>query len=305
MNKFVKLGNYTYFEMKWFLSYLYAILYGTSNNRSKDHIEVYVFILTDDSIRITQCSPKHNVSSSFSKICIRKQYDFIGYENNIANAFVFKSSIYKSSIHKNNVLIPIGCFKIYTKQKNFDDDEQSTDITTIERVLESNLANTTEYRAYSYNRELFHYAPELPHQSLYNRKWRKNENIQVCEVCNKNFSLLIRKHHCRYCGRIICSNCYSSFPLKSWFEKNGTIHNNKTDPGDVEERTFCKLCFDKAEALLASGGKKKKNKYIKRKKVTVKKVGVYRSKGGYYYRRYKNGKRKRISKEMYYKLKKV
>lgn len=36
-----------------------------------------------------------------------------------------------------------------------------------------------------------------------------------------------------------------------------------------------------------------------KKKHIVKKVGVYRSKGGYYYRRYKNGKVKRISKEIY------
>jgi hypothetical protein len=57
------------------------------------------------------------------------------------------------------------------------------------------------------------------------------------------------------------------------------------------------------EAMLAVGGKKKKNKYIKRKKITVKKVGVYRSKGGYYFRRYKNGNVKRISKEIYKKLK--
>lgn len=56
-------------------------------------------------------------------------------------------------------------------------------------------------------------------------------------------------------------------------------------------------------ALLANGGKKQ-HKYIKRKKVNVKKVGVYRSKSGYFYRRYKNGKVKRISKETYKKSKK-
>ena len=54
------------------------------------------------------------------------------------------------------------------------------------------------------------------------------------------------------------------------------------------------------KAILAAGGKKKNKS---RKKLTVKKVGVYRSKGGYYYRRYKNGKVKRISKEIYKKLK--
>jgi hypothetical protein len=60
-----------------------------------------------------------------------------------------------------------------------------------------------------------------------------------------------------------------------------------------------------AQAMLAvGGGGKKQHKYIKRKKVNVKKVGVYRSKGGYFYRRYKNGKVKRISKETYKKSKK-
>ena len=40
------------------------------------------------------------------------------------------------------------------------------------------------------------------------------------------------------------------------------------------------------------------------KKISVKKIGVYRTKGGYFYRRYKNGKVKRISKETYKKSKK-
>ena len=50
------------------------------------------------------------------------------------------------------------------------------------------------------------------------------------------------------------------------------------------------------------GGKKRKlikKKSISKKKPIAKKTGVYRSKGGYFYRRYKNGKVKRISKETY------
>ena len=49
---------------------------------------------------------------------------------------------------------------------------------------------------------------------------------------------------------------------------------------------------------IPAGGRKIKNKCSK------KKVGVYRTKNGYYYRMYKNGKKKRISKEMYFKIKK-
>ena len=60
-----------------------------------------------------------------------------------------------------------------------------------------------------------------------------------------------------------------------------------------------------AQAMLASGGGHKKKKPLaKKKKPLAKKTGVYHSKGGYFYRRYKNGKVKRISKETYKKSKK-
>ena len=55
---------------------------------------------------------------------------------------------------------------------------------------------------------------------------------------------------------------------------------------------------------LVGGKRTKKKKVSKKKKSIIKKVGVYRTKGGYFYRRYKNGKVKRISKETYQKSKK-
>ena len=174
------------------------------------------------------------------------------------------------------------------------------------------------------NRKLFNYNPRFVRESEYKREWRENKNVDACEKCGVKFSFFTRRHHCRYCGSIICSKCYSLYPLESWFEKNGKIHNITTDSGGLKKRIFCNLCSNKQiniakksriraeqqaeqnriwKQSTATGGGKKKNKYIK-KKENVKKVGVYRSKGGYYYRRYKNGKKKRISKEMYHKLKK-
>jgi len=58
-----------------------------------------------------------------------------------------------------------------------------------------------------------------------------------------------------------------------------------------------KLKFD--EVKPSSGGKKKGQPINKKKKV----VGVYRTQGGYYYRRYHNGKLKRISIKEYIKRK--
>jgi hypothetical protein len=38
--------------------------------------------------------------------------------------------------------------------------------------------------------------------------WVKDDDVQECMVCNtRRFSLLNRRHHCRRCGRVVCSNC--------------------------------------------------------------------------------------------------
>jgi hypothetical protein len=35
-------------------------------------------------------------------------------------------------------------------------------------------------------------------------QWQKNKDMPACPLCNKDFSLTIRRHHCRVCGRIFC-----------------------------------------------------------------------------------------------------
>jgi hypothetical protein len=37
--------------------------------------------------------------------------------------------------------------------------------------------------------------------------WKPDGIVLQCENCKKKFSLLTRKHHCRRCGRILCSGC--------------------------------------------------------------------------------------------------
>ena len=32
-------------------------------------------------------------------------------------------------------------------------------------------------------------------------------NAKVCQVCNKKFTLRIRRHHCRACGKCVCDEC--------------------------------------------------------------------------------------------------
>lgn len=37
--------------------------------------------------------------------------------------------------------------------------------------------------------------------------WVPDKDVEECQVCLRPFSFLVRKHHCRICGRVICSEC--------------------------------------------------------------------------------------------------
>ena len=32
-------------------------------------------------------------------------------------------------------------------------------------------------------------------------------NTQACEICRRNFTILVRRHHCRNCGKCVCNTC--------------------------------------------------------------------------------------------------
>jgi hypothetical protein len=47
-------------------------------------------------------------------------------------------------------------------------------------------------------------------------KWVEDGSVVKCYQCNKLFSFILRKHHCRLCGRVFChycSNYYTKLPL--------------------------------------------------------------------------------------------
>ena len=45
--------------------------------------------------------------------------------------------------------------------------------------------------------------------------WVPDERVTMCQKCYKDFTLLIRRHHCRACGQVVCANCSSGkAPLK-------------------------------------------------------------------------------------------
>ena len=71
--------------------------------------------------------------------------------------------------------------------------------------------------------------------------WVPDRRVTMCQKCTVEFTVLIRRHHCRACGQVICSNCSGNKAPLRYLE--------------FDSARVCDLCF---EAL--KKGKKKKIK---------------------------------------------
>ena len=58
--------------------------------------------------------------------------------------------------------------------------------------------------------------------------WHKDDDYTNCELCNKEFTFINRRHHCRNCGKIICDDCSQDYTSK-----------RDRDPDRV-----CDLCYN-------------------------------------------------------------
>lgn len=57
---------------------------------------------------------------------------------------------------------------------------------------------------------------QLELEKLLGRKWTEDSDVISCNLCQKEFSLIVRKHHCRNCGQIFCNECSSKMaPITS------------------------------------------------------------------------------------------
>lgn len=61
-------------------------------------------------------------------------------------------------------------------------------------------------------------------------EWEKDTNVTECYLCGKEFGIFTRKHHCRNCGKIMCSDCLQEYKNKKNF--------------DVPSVKVCKLCYN-------------------------------------------------------------
>lgn len=48
---------------------------------------------------------------------------------------------------------------------------------------------------------------------MFNIKWNKDQDYSNCYTCLSHFNLLLRKHHCRKCGKIFCIKCLKKYTV--------------------------------------------------------------------------------------------
>ncbi|KFQ98056.1 FYVE and coiled-coil domain-containing protein 1 [Opisthocomus hoazin] len=69
------------------------------------------------------------------------------------------------------------------------------------------------------------------------QRWQGDTEVSHCLDCQREFSWMVRRHHCRMCGRIFCYYCCNNYMV--------------TKPGGKKERC-CRACFNKPRVIVDS-----------------------------------------------------
>ena len=85
-----------------------------------------------------------------------------------------------------------------------------------------------------------------------NYKWVEDDSVTICYNCDRSFSIFLRRHHCRFCGKIFCGDCINfqaGIPneLLSEDSKKGTWNEYLSSyvySRDKTKQKVCLTCFD-------------------------------------------------------------
>ncbi|KAI8886629.1 FYVE-domain-containing protein [Backusella circina FSU 941] len=72
-------------------------------------------------------------------------------------------------------------------------------------VRASFTVNNSETDSNNHHQYQFH--PQQQRQEDLVATWEDNEKAQQCRQCHRPFSLIVRRHHCRRCGLVVCDRC--------------------------------------------------------------------------------------------------
>ncbi len=79
-----------------------------------------------------------------------------------------------------------------------------------------NDLNSLNYSVYAEKKLSLSKSPDESFTNYFpkrNDKWVDSNIIHRCQICDTSFSFFTRKHHCRACGGVYCSNCCNKFMI--------------------------------------------------------------------------------------------
>ena len=65
--------------------------------------------------------------------------------------------------------------------------------------------------------------------------WKRDRSVAQCPLCASHFGFLLRKHHCRKCGEVVCAECSKQRVAEQYIFLDGKAN--------VSSRV-CDSCFD-------------------------------------------------------------
>ena len=63
--------------------------------------------------------------------------------------------------------------------------------------------------------------------------WVPDRRVTMCQNCTVEFTVLIRRHHCRACGQVVCSTCSANKAPLRYLE--------------FDSARVCDSCYDSLE----------------------------------------------------------
>ena len=102
------------------------------------------------------------------------------------------------------------------------------------------------------------YVENVPKKKIYS--WVEDNLVTCCQECNSPFTIWLRRHHCRSCGRIFCYKCSSyaievpeDLSLLQTNNNNNNMNNNSywenffTNNKNNTSVRVCKKCYKKID----------------------------------------------------------
>ena len=86
--------------------------------------------------------------------------------------------------------------------------EEWMDFLTKQLIKFSKSDKTRKIIEENAKRELERYKPEDEQMAqLYGVDWMNDLDVDICPQCDTEFTMFFRRHHCRFCGSVLCNDC--------------------------------------------------------------------------------------------------